>query len=297
MRRLIVNADDFGLTAGVNRAIAEAHQKGLVTSATLMANSAAFLEAVRTAGENPQLSVGCHVVLVDGCPVMPPSAIPSLLNSKSRDGASFGVSLGRFAARAQTGRINQDEIEGEATAQIRKLQAAGVAISHVDTHKHTHMFPVVFQALIRAARACGVGAVRNPFAPHVPLAIGPLRRRPQLWKRYFQVRVLRGLENGFRRAVRAAGLSTTEGTFGVVATGALDLKLFEDIVSCIPEGTWEFVCHPGYNDSDLDGVRTRLRESRVKELEVLTSGQARESLTARGIELISYRDLTGENNA
>jgi chitin disaccharide deacetylase len=289
---LIINADDFGLTAGVNRAIAEAHRQGIVTSATLMAHSNKFTEAVRLAGKYPRLSVGCHVVLVDGFPVMQPSAVPTLLGSNDSD-ASFENSLGRFAARVVSGRIDSDQIEAEATAQIRKLQAAGLVVTHFDTHKHTHMFPGVLRALLRAARACGVRALRNPFVPHLPGAARLLRQRPELWKRYLQVRVLRWLDSGFHRAVRAAGLATPAGSFGVVSTGALDMALFEAILDCIPEGTWEFVCHPGYNDSELAGVHTRLRDSRAKELEVLTSKEARKAVSRRGIELISYHELVG----
>jgi predicted glycoside hydrolase/deacetylase ChbG (UPF0249 family) len=91
--------------------------------------------------------------------------------------------------------------------------------------------------------------------------------------------------------VAAAGLVTTDGTVGIVATGALDSELFAAIVSSLPEGTWEFVCHPGYCDEDLRGIRTRLRESRDQELELLTSAAARQAIATAGVELISYRDL------
>lgn len=291
MRRLIINADDFGLTAGVNRAIAEAHRHGIVTSATLMANSQAFLEAARIAAECPRLSVGCHVVLVDGTPVVQPGTVPTLLVSHN-SGAAFETNLAKFAARALAGRIDPDQIEAEATAQFRKLQAAGLSPSHFDTHKHTHMFPSVLRPLLRAARACGLRAVRNPFVPHIPSAAKLLRRRPELWKRYLQVRALTLLESGFHRAVRAAGLITPFGSFGVVSTGALDLAVFEAILDCIPEGTWEFVCHPGYNDADLAAIRTRLRQARAQEFDLLTSEAARQAVARREIELISYHDLT-----
>lgn len=290
MRRLIINADDFGLTGGVNRAITEAHRQGIVTSATLMANSRGFSEAVRMATEFPRLSIGCHVVLVDGAPVSQAAVVPTLVSSKNSN-HHFEASLGKFAARVVSGRIEPDQIEAEATAQIRKLQSAGVAVTHFDTHKHTHMFPTVLMALLRSARACGVPALRNPFVPHIPGVTKLLRQRPNLWIRYLQVRALRWLKSGFRRAVQRAGMVSPSGSFGVVSTGALDLALFEAILDCIPEGTWEFVCHPGYNDPELARVRTRLRESRVKELEVLTSDAAREAVSRRGIELISYTEL------
>ena len=91
MRRLIVNADDFGLTPGVNRAIAEAHQRGIVTSTTLMANSAAFAQAVESAHTLPRLSVGCHVVLVDGAPILSPDRVGSLVNDQGHFPPGFGT--------------------------------------------------------------------------------------------------------------------------------------------------------------------------------------------------------------
>ena len=290
MRRLIVNADDFGLTAGVNRGILQAHQGGIVTSATLMANGRAFDEAVAQARSLSRLSVGCHVVLVDGEPVLEPTRIPSLTG---RDGR-FRQSLLGFARAAVGGRISPDEITAEATAQIRKLQQAGLKVSHLDTHKHAHMFPAVSHPLLRAAQACGVGAIRNPYSPARPLSLGQLARRPGLWKRYAEVRLLRRLGRDFRRAVEQQGMVTTDGTFGIVSTGALDPALFAAIVNCIPDGKWEFVCHPGYDDAELATVRTRLRASRQRELEVLTSPQARVLLRERNIQLISYQELVKE---
>ena len=292
MRRLIVNADDFGLTTGVNRAIVEAHRRGVVTSATLMANSSAFEEATRLAQAEASLSVGCHVVLVDGEPVLPAARIPSLLAADSRSGPRFRPALSGFALAALRGRLREEEIEAEVTAQIRKLQAAGIAVTHLDTHKHAHMFPGVLKPLLRAAFACGVGAVRNPFAPVRPLALAHLLRRPPLWTRYSEVTVLRRYAADFRRAVEAAGMATPDGTLGIVVTGKLDEALYAAIIASIPEGTWEFVCHPGYDDADLGKVRTRLRASRVKELQLLTSEVARKAIAARGVELISYAALS-----
>ena len=179
-------------------------------------------------------------------------------------------------------------LKPKSTAQIRKLQAAGVAVSHLDTHKHTHIFPQVLRPLLRAARACGVPAVRNPFGP---VRFSSLAKYPSLWKRYSQVTILNRLGGRFRKSVADAGMLTTDGTVGIVATGAMDHYLFENTVDSLPEGTWELVCHPGYNDADLANIRTRLRESRVEEMRVLTSPEAREMLNRSGVQLISYRDL------
>jgi hopanoid biosynthesis associated protein HpnK len=290
VRRLIVNADDFGFTAGVNRAIVEAHRHGIVTSSTLMANGPAFDDAVRLAQTAPNLSIGCHVVLIDGQPVLDVRSVRSLASVRSGT-AGFRNNLKLFIARALTGRLDSGEIEAEVTAQIRKLQLAGIDVSHVDTHKHTHLFPAVLRPLLRAAKACGVRAIRNPFGPRRPLRSGELLARPKLWTRYAEVQVLRTLAARFRDSAQSAGLQTTDGTLGIEVTGALDEKLFRAIAEVIPNGTWEFVCHPGYDDDDLKSSNTRLRESREAELRVLTMPEARGLLSNQGISLISYRDL------
>jgi hopanoid biosynthesis associated protein HpnK len=286
LRRLIVNADDFGFTPGVNRAIVEAHTGGVVTSSTLMANGRAFGDAVQLAKASPDLSIGCHVVLIDGRPVLDTSLLPTIT-----DPGGFRDGLKVFAARALAGRMRPSEIESEARAQIQKIQSAGIVVSHLDTHKHTHIFPQILRPLLRAARECGVHAVRNPFGPRFPLRSSQLLRRPNLWTRLAEVQVLGRFAGQFRRAVAQEHFVTPAGTLGIEVTGTLDENLFQAIAENIPEGTWEFVCHPGYNDADLAAAKTRLRASRELELRVLTMPEARDILAQRGIQLISYRDL------
>jgi chitin disaccharide deacetylase len=286
VRRLIVNADDFGFTSGVNQAIVEAHTNGIVTSSTLMANGQAFADAARLAVTVPKLSVGCHVVLTDGVPVLRAEQLPSITS-----GSNFRDGMVKFAARAIAGQMNANQITAEATAQIRKIQSAGIAVSHIDTHKHTHLFPKILRPVLRAAAACGVRAVRNPFGPRLPLQSSQLLARPNLWTRYAEVHILRSFAGKFREAVDREGFITPDGTLGIVVTGVLNETLFHAIAGSIPEGTWEFVCHPGYNDADLQVAKTRLRESRQEELRVLTLPAARALLAQEGIELISYHDL------
>lgn len=292
MRRLIVNADDFGLTPGVNRAIVEAHQRGIVTSATMMAGAGAFddaAEQARAAAQHvPHLGVGCHVMLVDGAALLPAVLIPSLATPHGSV-PQFRTTLNNFAFAAMTGRLKPNDVEAEAVAQIKRVQQAGIAVSHVDTHKHTHMFPAILRPLLRAAKACGVSAVRNPFEPPYITALGPAGWGLQ--KRRWQMRILNTYASGFRAEVAAQGMHTTDGTLGVLVTGTLNLDLFLQIISHIPDGTWEFVCHPGYNDGDLDRVKTRLRKSREQELEVLSSAEAKRALEERRVQLISYHEL------
>ncbi len=251
-----------------------------------MANGAAFDEAVSLAKSTPTLSIGCHVVLIDGEPVLERARVPSLTESRR-----FRNGLGGFAARALAGRMAANEIEAEVAAQIRKIQAAGISVSHVDSHKHTHLFPQILRPLLHSARECGVRAVRNPFGPRLPLRSSQLLSRPNLWTRYAELSVLQRFARKFQQAVDREGFAAPDGTLGIEVTGTLDESLFEAIAASIPEGTWEFVCHPGYNDSHLQATKTRLRESREIELHVLTLPSAKQILAQRGVELISYREL------
>lgn len=297
MRRLIVNADDFGLTAGVNRAIVEAHQKGIVTSATLMACGNAFDDAIGLCRRVPTLSVGCHVVLVDGSPLLPEQA-STLLEKSIGSGnsnshvhshpasAQFQRSLGKFALSAICGLYSEEEIEAEVTAQIRKLQSAGVQVSHIDTHKHTHIFPKVLAPLLRAAKACGVQNIRNPFEP---LRFAYMTGE---WKRTMQMGMLQIYARNFRRSVNEAGLSTPDGSLGIVAAGVLDERLLKKIINVMPDGTWELVCHPGYHDSALRNTTTRLLKSREIERDALISLKNEGVLTQQSIQLISYQDFS-----
>jgi hopanoid biosynthesis associated protein HpnK len=284
VRRLIVNADDFGLTSGVNRAIIEAHTHGIVTSTTLMACGPKFHEAVDLASRIPHLSVGCHVLLVDASPVLELQQVSSFAIANS-GAPKFRDSLLSFAALAVTRRLNEDEIEAEITAQIQKLRAAGIQVSHLDSHKHTHMFPAVFRPMLRAAKKCGVSAIRNPFEPLFLAGTGN-------WKRSFQVGILRSFQESFREAMGEAGMAAPNGCIGIIATGGLTLQTLRQLIENLPEGTWEFVTHPGYNDEELNHIKTRLRHSRENELGILTSAEAKEVLQREQVELISYRECS-----
>ncbi len=293
MRRLIVNADDFGMTRGINRAIVEGSGKGIITSTTLMATAPAFDDAVSQAQRlGPRVSVGCHVILLDGTPALPPERVRSLIEPASaNEGPEFRVKLTDFARASFAGKLDPSEVEAEASAQIKRLQVAGLQLSHFDCHKNAHMFPAVLKPLLRAATSRGVRAVRNPFGRLFPLPFGRVLRNPGLWRRVAELGVLRNFAASFKRQVDKYGLRTPDGSVGVLDTGTLDLESFLVIVEALPEGTWEFVCHPGYNDAELDRVRTRLRQSRETELGVLTSPDARTALDRLGIELITYREL------
>lgn len=262
--RLLINADDFGLTAGVNRAMIELHQAGVLTSATLMATGSAFDDAVALAKANPTLGVGCHIVLVDGVPAAAPEQIPTLLGA---DGRHLRSSLIDFVRDLLLGRIREEEIEIEARAQIRKIKQAGLQPTHVDSHKHSHMFPQVTRPLLRALIAESIHAIRNPFEPAIVQQLNHAGM-----KRRLQVTLLSQLRPAFLRNLQATSgrVTTPDGTIGLSATGNLTPDTLAEVLRTLPsQGVYELVCHPGYNDRDLDRITTRLRQHREVEMEAL----------------------------
>jgi predicted glycoside hydrolase/deacetylase ChbG (UPF0249 family) len=263
MPRLIVNADDYGLTRGVNEAIQQVFDGGGLTSATLMAGAAQAENAASFAIANPSLGVGCHIVLLDGKPAAPTAEVASLLQPGTEN---FYLTLGAFLRALFAGRIRRAHIATEASAQLQRLRSLGIQPTHVDTHKHTHMFPQVLEPVLDAAMNAGVFAVRNPMEPAWAVAATPgagmIRKR--------EVSVLRMLyRERFLAAVRQRQFVTTDGALGVAATGSLREADVRALLGNLPEGTWELVCHPGYVDDELAHIKTRLVESREIEAAVL----------------------------
>ena len=292
--RLIVNADDFGLTDGINRAVEELHRAGALTSATLMATGPAFDEAVDVAARNPTLGVGCHLVFVDGTPVSPMETIPSLLGN---DGRTFRSSHLDFVQALLRGAIREEELAIEADAQIRKLQTSGISVTHVDSHKHTHLFPAAAGPVLRAAAQARVRAFRYPFEPKWSRdAVRnwvPLRRR-------LEQSALDLLEPAFRKTIACgpAEAQTTSGTLGIAATGTLHAPtlgaMLARLAAQASDGTYELCCHPGYNDADLARQPTRLRASREIELRSLLTVVPQLSRSQDGVRLIHYGEMFSE---
>ncbi|WP_263378266.1 ChbG/HpnK family deacetylase [Granulicella paludicola] len=279
--RLILNADDFGLTPGVNRAIAELHAAGALTSATLMADGPAFDHAVAIARSTPTLGVGCHIVLTDGTPVSDPGTLPTLCPN----GRTFRPSLLNFIRDLLLHRIDPDEIGREALAQFQKLERSGIRPTHLDTHKHTHLFPAVVAQLSSILRRAEFTSLRNPFEPPFAkdAAGAPLKRR-------LQIALLDRFRPAYMRA--AHGTLTTDGTLGISATGSLNADTLQATLASLPtSGTFELLCHPGYNDADLDAIPTRLRNHREVEYRALLTQIPQLRLQPNPPQLIHYGDL------
>jgi hopanoid biosynthesis associated protein HpnK len=288
-RNLIVNADDLGWTAGVNRGIAEAHRNGIVTSASLLANGEAFAEAAELARGTRGLGVGVHLNLSDGSPISAPETVPSLLN----DSGEFEGGPDGLLMKIATRRISMREVETEWQAQIAKVRGTGVAPTHLDGHKHVHMLPGLFEIALRLAKRHGIGAVRVSHEAsnlRAALSAGELRASVVL-KQGVQARGLKLLARDARTQADRAGVSTADHFCGIAQTGELTKEGLARLLQSLPEGTTELMCHPGYADEALRKTATRLQGSREKEVEILTDVGIRNLVASQGIRLIDYAFL------
>jgi hopanoid biosynthesis associated protein HpnK len=291
VKNLIVNADDLGWTAGVNRGIAQAHRNGIVTSASLLANGVAFAGGVQLARDNPRLSVGVHLNLSDGAPAAGREAAPSLLNEA---GEFAGGPEGLLLKIAMRG-LAADEVEREWDAQIRKVRDAGVAVTHLDGHKHVHMLPGLFEIALRLAKRHGIGAIRvshEASSLRTALSAGAELRPSTVLKQGVQARGLKLLARDAREKVERAGISTADYFCGIAQTGELTKEGVARLLRNLPEGTTELMCHPGYVDEELRATSTRLQGSREKEVEILTDPEIRNLVASQGIRLIDYGFVT-----
>jgi predicted glycoside hydrolase/deacetylase ChbG (UPF0249 family) len=287
MKRLIVNADDFGWSEGVNRGIVEACRSGIVTSTTVLANGAAFDGAVRLARQERRLGVGVHLNLSDGAPLLPRWEVPSLVNEQ---GQLSGGPM-KLVARLLAGRLRAAEVEAEWDAQIGKVEEAGIQPTHLDGHKHVHMLPPLFLIALRVARRHAIPAVRVSIE-HFLGWNGTLRRNRRstlaILTQHARARALNWMATDARTEVQRAGLACPEFFCGLTQTGFLDANELETILWNLPEGTTELMCHPGYRDAGLAASSTRLQMHRERELEGLKDVRLRKVIAAAGIELIHY---------
>ena len=287
MKNLIVNADDLGWTEGVNRGIAEAHRRGLVTSTSLLANGRTFESGLAVHRDHPELGVGVHLNLSDGPPTAPAPRVRGLLNKAGElEGGPESLLL-RIAARS----LPLDEVELEWDAQIAKIKGAGISPTHLDGHKHVHMLPGLFQLALRLARKHGVGAIRIAHEEsrlRAVLSSGGELKSSVMLKQGMQARGLKLLARDAREMARRAGITSTDYFCGIAQTGVLTREGVERLLDTLPDGTTELMCHPGYMDEDLQRSRTRLQGSRQAELEILTDTAVRKIVAMRGIRLINY---------
>lgn len=293
MRSLIVNADDLGWTEGVNRGIVECHRNGLVTSTSLLANGRAFASAAKLAKSNPELGIGVHLNLNDGPPTASPKDVPSLLDESGNLYGGPESHLLRLASRT----LRPEEVEREWDAQIRKVRDAGIEPTHVDGHKHVQMLPGLFEVALKLAKKHDIGAIRvsRESSPlRTALSSGKEHKTTVVWKQGVQARGLKLLAVDARAAAERAGIVTTDYFCGIAQTGEFTPEGVGKFLTSLPDGVTEFMCHPGYADEELRASKTRLQESRQKELEILTNPEIRNLVARNGIRLINYSLLVHE---
>jgi predicted glycoside hydrolase/deacetylase ChbG (UPF0249 family) len=261
MKHLIVNADDFGFTRDVNQGIVAAHRQGILTATTLMATGAAFDDAVRLALENPSLDIGCHLVLV-GSPGFPPT-------------------VARLAQALAQRRIR---VYDELAAQVRRIIDAGIRPTHLDTHKHTHLLPPVLDAVARISEEFGIPWVRRPFDL-------PIRANGVSWPKRAAASGMRLMRARFHRVLDRHHCRTTDHFAGFQITGNYDAAELARLIRQLPEGSTEFMCHPGFCEDELRAASTRLKESRRRELDALVSPEVKAAAEETGIHVVDYRSL------
>ena len=287
LRNLIVNADDLGWTEGVNRGIAEAHRNGIVTSASLLANGAAFASGVELARTTPALGVGVHLNLSDGEPVAEPELVTSLLNDRGELEGKPESLLLRLARRS----VLLNEIEQEWDAQIQKVRDVGIEPTHLDGHRHVHMLPGLFEIVLRLAKKHGIAAVRishEESSLRAALSSGAKQKGTVVMRQGVQARGLKMLARDAHEQAEHAGIAAADYFRGIAQTGELTREGIVRLLEILPEGTTELMCHPGYVDADLARSATRLQGSRQTEVDILTNTQIRNLVASQGIRLIDY---------
>lgn len=293
MKNLIVNADDLGWTASVNRGIVDAHRGGIVTSASLLANGVAFAAAVELARANPGLGVGVHLNLSDGEPIAAAESVASLMNSAGKFEGGPESLLLRIAGHS----IALDQVEKEWDAQIEKVKGAGISPTHLDGHKHVHMLPGLFEIALRLAKKRGIGAVRvahEASTLRAALSAGNNAHSSVVLKQGVQARGLKLLARSAREQAARAGIATTDYFCGIAQTGELTKDGVGRFLKSLPEGTTELMCHPGYADEELKNMPTRLQSSRETEIGILTDTGIRNLVASQGIRLIDYSLMAQE---
>jgi hopanoid biosynthesis associated protein HpnK len=270
-QRLIVNADDFGLSRSVNEAVIRAHREGILTTASLMVNEPGFNEAVRLAKENPKLGVGLHLTLLHGHSALPNTKIPGLVNAKGE----FSNSPVRVGMKYFFDSDLCQQLHDEIRAQFEKFHATGLPLDHVNGHLHLHLHPTIFKILMDDAEQFGIR--------HFRLTRDCLARSRKMSKGYFFYRVshaaiFEGLSNSARRTLKQKNIQHAQITFGLLQDGRVNEDYILKLLPELPLGDSELYSHPS-----LDKFK--------HEFDALISPRVREQIKKLGIELIRYQDL------
>jgi predicted glycoside hydrolase/deacetylase ChbG (UPF0249 family) len=275
-RRLIINADDFGFSEGVTRGIMEAHAAGSVTSTSIMANGGDWQNAVVRARAVRTIGVGVHLNLVQGRPLM---RVPSLTDA--RTGEFYG--LGALARRALLGRVDSGELEAESRAQIERVRAAGIAVTHLDSHRHAHVLPGIFKSVARVAVEAGIRVVR---IPREPLRLNVFDVAATDRKLVIGLALLAS-----RGATLPAPLVSADHFRGISLQGGKHFEArLRRTLDTLEPGVTELMVHPGHDDEAL-AAQDSYTWPRAIELAALTSDEMRTRIGGGDFTLINFGDL------
>ena len=283
---LVVNADDFGLSPGINAGIVEGYEKGVLTSASIMVNAPAFDEAVELAHAHQGLGIGVHLNVLRGKAVLPPTEIPSLVDANGRFLRNpISLCCGVLAKR-----VDLDQLSSEFSAQIERAFEAGLRLTHVNSEKHVHMYPPIFARVVKLAERYGIRAVR--WTGQYPRARDLIR-----WNRRSYKDLLVGLcAKLCRRRLAGTAVISNDYFYGLIETGSLTAEVFKGILPRLEDGVTEVMCHPGYIGPDLQEAfqtmgTSSLVASRALELQTLTDPTLRADIDAVRVRLIHYGDI------
>ncbi|HEY1505222.1 MAG TPA: hopanoid biosynthesis-associated protein HpnK [Stellaceae bacterium] len=274
MKRLIVTADDFGLTTPVNEAVEDGHCRGILTAASLMVTGEAAADAVARAKRLPKLGVGLHLVLVDGAPVLAPAQIPDLVGSDGRFSANVFAQGVRIFCLPSVRR----QLAAEIRAQLEAFRATGLTLDHVNAHHHFHLHPTIQQTLLRLAPEFGIRAVRLPLEP--PGASG---RRWAWLTGFMESRHARRL----REKLDIAGVAHNDWIFGLADTGAMTAERLRHYLEALPDGASEIYFHPATARPSVWPANYRYAD----EAAALIDPEARAIIARRGIEIMPFAGL------
>ena len=284
MKKLIINADEFGLTEGTNRAIAKAYQFGTVTSATIIVNQWAFDDAILISKQNPGLGVGIHLNITDGRPILPLNEVISLV-----DATGYFYNRYNLMMRLTLGRINLSEVENELMTQVNKLTSRGINPTHIDDHQGIILHPIIFNIVTQIAYKLNI-PIRIPQA-NLSLLNGRWIRRIASYL----------ICNSYRKLLKRKKINTTDFFYKVtnfyhdrLHYESSLINLYASLLLRISEGTSELMVHPSYMDERLirfmDGSET-MASQRVEEMKVLLNPRLKEMLTEAGIKLTHFGEL------
>lgn len=278
MKKLIINADDFGLHENINLGIIEGHTSGCITSTSIMPGAPAFEQAASLAADHPRLGVGIHLTLVGGRPVTKPESIKSLVNSEGMLCDSYPL----FLKKVCLGDICFEDVQRELAAQVKKTLAAGIRITHLDSHQHMHIVPGIFKVVLNIAREFKIRAMRIPAEPL--LFSGGFKAGAG---RIIGRSGLSMLSSLARVKARINGLAVPDSFYGMLAGGSMDERLLLNIIDSLPDGITEVMLHPGLDDVGLDET-FNWGYHWQQELNAVTSRRVIGRLEQENIKLISF---------